>query len=150
MGSDWREAFALGVEIGEGLVDDQRASAPREALMKIEEGGARRDPSVWVVRIDHDRDVEAVHVLEPLRFDDASARRGEGGGETAIGRPQRADRPMRQNVRKGLDERLRAGARDHASPRPRRNAERPTASSFASAPLSGNRDHASGPRSGSG
>ena len=149
-GQRWREAFALGVEIGEGFVDDQHTSASCEARMKIEERGARSDPTVRVVGIDHDRDVEAVQVLEPVHLDDASAGRGEGGCKTAIGRPQRADRPMRQNARERLDERLRAGTRDDAFRRRRRNGERPRPRVRASAPLSGKRDHASGPRSGRG
>ena len=95
-GSDRREAFALAVEIGEGFVDDQEASAPREPLDEREQVGARRDPSVRVVGIDHDRDVETAHVLEPLRFVDLRARRGEGGLEAAVGRPQRADGAARQ------------------------------------------------------
>ena len=82
--------------------------------MKIEERGAGRDPTVRIVGIDHDRDVEALHVLEPLRFDDGDARGGEGGCKAAIGRRQRADRAVRQYARERLDQRLRAGTRDHA------------------------------------
>ena len=82
------------VKIGEGLVDDEHAPARRKALMQRQEVGARNDPPVGIVRIDHDRDVERVHVLEPLRFDDARAGGGEGGLESRC-RSAPARRPRR-------------------------------------------------------
>ena len=106
--------FRLAVEIREGLVDDEHTRMSREALMKIEEGGANRDPPIRIVGIDHDRNVEAAHVLEPLCFDDASSGGSESCREAAISGRQSADRPARQYVRERLDERLRAGACDHA------------------------------------
>ena len=80
--------------------------------MKIEQPGARSDSPVGVVWIDHDRDAEVVEVLEPVRFDNASAYSGKRRCKAAVGWPQCSNRPMRQNVSKRLDERLRAGARD--------------------------------------
>ena len=92
----------------------RRAAAPRQALMQREQFAARNDPPVRVVGIDHDGDVEAVHVLEPLRFDHAPAGGGEGRREAAVGAPQRAGLAARQDVGERLDERLRAGPGDHA------------------------------------
>ena len=114
-GQDRRQAFTLAVEIGEGFVDDQHAAAPRKAPMKFEEVGARRDPPVRVVGIDDDGDVEVAHVLDPFRFVDLRAGGGEGRLEAAVGRPQHADGAARNDPGQRLDERLRAGARDHHS-----------------------------------
>ena len=104
----------FAIEIGEGFVDDERRPAPRQALMQRQQVAQRNDPAVRVVGIDHDGDVEAVHVLEPLGFDHAPAGGGEGRREAAISPPQRAGCAARQDVGERLDERLRAGARDHA------------------------------------
>ena len=113
-GQRGREGFALGVEISKGFVDDHHTSALCEALMKVEERGARNDPPIGVVRVDHDRDIDGVDVLELLCLDNASAGRGEGGSKTTVGRRQHANHSARQNVRQGLDERLRARARHDA------------------------------------
>ena len=63
-----REAL-FAVEIGEGFVDDEQSPAPRQALMQREQLAAGNEPPVRVVGVDHDGDVEAVHVLESLGFD---------------------------------------------------------------------------------
>src|ERR1700727_2017434 len=99
-----RKAFALGAEIGEGLVDDQHASTSCEARMKIEESGARRDSPIRIVGIDHDGDVGALHLFEPPRLNRASASCGKSGCKTTVGWLQRADRTTRHYGRKRLDD----------------------------------------------
>ena len=64
--------------------------------MQFEEVGAPRDSPIRIIGIDDDCDVEVAHVLEPRRFDHASAGGGEGRRVAAIGRSQYADRAARR------------------------------------------------------
>ena len=100
------------VEIGEGFVDDQHASAPVEPLVQREKIGAARDAAVGIVGIDDDRDVAVLERFERPGLLCSRACGGEGLGVPAVGRSQHADGAVRREPRQRLDQRLRARAGD--------------------------------------
>ena len=106
-----RHRADVRIDIGEGLIKHQPATAVFQSRSSTHERGATGDASIGIVGVDDD-DMNGAfgHLAKIGNRDDVAPSLRPGGHVLAIGRPNDSNLPRRRKIRQPLDQHLRSGS----------------------------------------